>query len=81
MHQIQNKKVNIKPLIEAEDLYTQSEALAKLNKDRTVLNAYVNQGKIQRVKSTSDKRCSYYFREQIDSLTYPTEEFYIQEVK
>jgi hypothetical protein len=79
MHQIQNKKVNIKPLIEAEDLYTQSEALAKLNKDRTVLNAYVNQGKIQRVKSTSDKRCSYYFREQIDSLTYPTEEFYIAE--
>jgi hypothetical protein len=73
--------VNIKPilqLIEAEDLYTQSEALAKLNKDRTVLNAYVNQGKVQRVKSKADRRCSYYFKDQIDSLTYPTQEFYIE---
>lgn len=64
--------------ITRNSLYTQQEALKILSVDRVVLNKLVKEKTIQRVKSSKDKRYSFYLKEQIDNYVNKAEEFYIE---
>ena len=64
--------------ITRNSLYTQQEALKILSVDRVVLNKLVKEKTIQRIKSSKDKRYSYYLKEQIDNHVNKAEEFYIE---
>ena len=63
--------------INKEDLLTQEETLKLLQCDRSKLNRYVNDNKIRRIRSSRDKRYSYYLKSAVESIAN-REEFYYE---
>lgn len=63
--------------INRENLLTQEETLKLLQCDRSKLNRYVNDNKIRRIRSSRDKRYSYYLKSAVESIAN-REEFYYE---
>ena len=63
--------------INKEDLLTQEETLKLLQCDRSKLNRYVNDNEIRRIRSSRDKRYSYYLKSAVESIAN-REEFYYE---
>ena len=64
--------------INRENLLTQEETLKLLQCDRSKLNRYVNENRLRRVRSSKDKRYSYYLKSAVQSLANEQEEFYYE---
>ena len=63
--------------INKEDLICQKDALSILKCDKTKLQQYVAEGTLRKIKSSRDKRYTYYSKEIIEQLA-AHEEFYYE---